>query len=149
MIVITKGLKELGDRGLKETIQRVVDKVARFFGRGGGNPGEAANRAMHEAYKDGLRAAMQKPSVTDENLGALLNSLYRPGAKVGSGSTAAAVRQELATGRSVGGKLHSQKAGDYIKGLQRWINGNPGASLGDRAAAENVLKDLQNAMSGR
>ena len=57
-----------------------------------------------------------------------------------------AVRQELATGASVGGKMHSQKAARSITALEKWLERNPTARPGDRAAAENVIKDTRNAI---
>lgn len=109
---------------------------------------EAANRARHERYVDQLRAAMGKPSTTDPELSRLMDKLYRQNAQVGSGSTAAAVRHELATGQLVGGRSHLQKARDMITALERWLDRNPTASPGDRAAAENVIRDMQNALAG-
>ncbi|MFP1528246.1 type IV secretion protein Rhs [Escherichia coli] len=79
----------------------------------------------------------------------IIDDLYRPNAKVGSGSTADAVRYELATGEKVGGRGHVLKAQDYTRALQDWLDKNPTASPGDRAAAENVLQDLQNALGGK
>jgi hypothetical protein len=79
----------------------------------------------------------------------LFDDPYRENAKIGRGSTADAVRHELSTGQSVGGKTYSQKAEDYSRALQDWIKRNPMAPSGDRAAAENVLKDLQNALKGK
>ncbi len=111
--------------------------------------GAAANIAAHEAYKDGLRGAMSKPAVSDSALARLIDPLYRPNATVGSGSTAAAIRQELATGQPVGGAFHSQKAADSIRALERWLSNNPTARPGDRAAAENVIRDMSNALGGR
>lgn len=78
-----------------------------------------------------------------------MDDLYRDGAKIGTGSTADAVRYENQTGSAVGGVYHSQKAQDYSTALQRWLDGNPGASFSDRSAAQNVLKDLQNALKGK
>lgn len=110
--------------------------------------GGAANRAAFEAYKTELRAQMGRPAATDARLNSLLDELYRPNAQVGSGSTAAAVRQELATKQAVGGRFHSQKAADMIKALEKWLRQNPTAMPRDRAAAENVMLDLQNALNG-
>jgi hypothetical protein len=110
---------------------------------------EAKNIATHEAYKDSLRASMSKPVVSDPKLADLIDELYRPNAKIGSGSTAAAVRQELATGQPVGGAFHTQKAEDSIRSLERWLTQNPTALQGDRAAAENIIKDLRNALEGK
>jgi Pretoxin HINT domain len=108
--------------------------------------GDPSNRASFEKYVDDLRANMERPNATDPNLNGLLDNLYRPNATVGSGSTAAAVRQEAITGQSIGGRFHTQKAEDSIRALQRWLNNNPEAPTVDRAAAENVLRDLSNAL---
>lgn len=78
-----------------------------------------------------------------------MDDLYRDGAKIGSGSTADAVRYELATGQPVGGVWHTQKAQDYSKALSSWVERNPNASFSDRSAATNVLRDLQNALRGK
>jgi filamentous hemagglutinin len=79
----------------------------------------------------------------------MMDDLYRDGAQIGSGSTADAVRYENATGQPVGGVFHSEKASNYIAGLQRWLNNNPNASATDIAAARNVLRDLANALRGK
>jgi len=112
-------------------------------------PGSGAeNIASYEVYKDGLRAQMSRPVVSDARLSSLFDDLYRPNALVGSGSTAAAVRTELLTGTTVGGKLHSQKAENSIRSLEKWLQINPNARSGDRAAAENVIRDTQSALRG-
>lgn len=108
----------------------------------------AANRAEFERYQQIMRERMAKPATTDPVLSQAMNEMYRDGARVGSGSTAAAVRQERATGGTVGGRTHTQKAEGYVKFLERWLEKNPTASPGDRAAAENVLRDLRNALAG-
>lgn len=33
-----------------------------------------------------------------------------------------------------------------ITALEKWLKNNPAARLGDRAAAENIVKDLRNAL---
>ncbi|ESE57398.1 Rhs family protein, partial [Salmonella enterica subsp. salamae serovar 58:l,z13,z28:z6 str. 00-0163] len=125
-------------------------------GAGSGSPNgwgpedeqDARHREQHERYKDELRQQMEKPTVEDAELKNIIDDLYRPNAKVGSGSTADAVRYELSTGEKVGGRGHIQKAEQYSESLQRWLNKNPSASPGDRAAAENVLRDLRRALRG-
>jgi hypothetical protein len=82
---------------------------------------------------------MSKPSVEDAQLQNLMNGLYRPNAKISSGSTADAIRHELATGEAVGGRLHLQKGADSIRALEKWLGNNPNARPGDRAAAEDVI----------
>jgi hypothetical protein len=109
---------------------------------------DAANAAQYARYQQALRALMGKPHTRDPDLTRLMDNLYRPNAKIGSGSTAAAVRHELATGQLVGGVNHSQKARDMIVALERWLKNHPTATPGDRAAAENVIKDLRDALAG-
>lgn len=75
-----------------------------------------------------------------------LSQNYRKGANVGSGSTAAAVRQEAITGTPVGGRWHKQKAEDTIRALEKWQENNPKALTVDKAAAENVLRDLKSSL---
>ncbi|MFS3696901.1 hypothetical protein ACK6T2_20020, partial [Escherichia coli] len=101
------------------------------------------------SYTKSVSWQHHQPDVTDSNLKNIIDDLYRPNAKVGSGSTADAVRYELATGEKVGGRGHVLKAQDYTRALQDWLDKNPTASPGDRAAAENVLQDLQNALGGK
>ncbi|MEQ9891957.1 hemagglutinin repeat-containing protein [Pectobacterium aroidearum] len=142
------------------------EQKAELGGTGSGTPGgwepqdeenarnsdsssDPKSRSQYEQYVDSLRASMEKPNVKDDNLKNIINDLYRPNAKVGSGSTADAVRYELATGEKVGGRGHVEKAQTYSKALQDWLNKNPQASSSDKAAAENVLKDMQNALKGK
>jgi len=107
------------------------------------------NVVGQEALKTELRAGMKRPIVQDPKLFDIMEELYtdHPN-KVGSGSTAAAFREELVTGKPVGGKFHDMKVEQRITNLKGWIRDNPIAMPGDRAAAENVLKDLQNALKG-
>ncbi|UNE62697.1 hemagglutinin repeat-containing protein [Xanthomonas oryzae] len=110
-----------------------------------------ANSASGALYRKYLLASMSKPVVTDPELSSLIDDLYRDGAKIGSGSTADAVRYEMRTGEMVGGRSHSQKAQDYIRALQRWGNendGNPNVSSIDKDYARKVIEDMKNALKG-
>jgi hypothetical protein len=95
--------------------------------------------------------ALPIPKVTDPKLGNLVNDLYK-GAKVpnpiGAGSTADAVRNELATGLATNGKFHSQKAQEYINALSNWQKNTPNASQYDQMVAESLKRDLQSALGG-
>ncbi|WP_440870740.1 hemagglutinin repeat-containing protein [Xanthomonas sacchari] len=108
-----------------------------------------ADAASGARLREDLLASMSKPEVSNPRLSSIIDTLYRDGAKVGSGSTADAVRHELKTGQSVGGKFHSQKAADSIIALQRWLDENPGASFSDRSAAQHVMEDMKNALRGK
>jgi len=46
----------------------------------------------------------------------------------------------------VKGKFHRLKAEQRLLALERWIAKYPHASSGDRAAAENVIQDLGEAL---
>lgn len=106
----------------------------------------ANDRFAFEKYKTLLRTPMEKPYVVDPNLKRLVNFNYKPTAKIGNGSTAAAIRSELATGQRVFGKFHSQKGREMIIKFEKWLRNNPTARPGDRAAAENIIKDLRIAL---
>ncbi len=110
--------------------------------------GAASNRAAFERYTRDLREAMQRPHAQDPHLADMMRQQYRPGAEIGSGSTAAAIRYERATGELASGSNHIQKGQNDMVFLRRWLEGNPTATPGDRAAAENVLRDLQDALRG-
>lgn len=92
--------------------------------------------------------SMDKPAITDASLAHEVNELFREGATIGNGSTAAAVRFELATGQRVGEKLHSIKAQQSINFLGKWLAQNPAAAATDRAAAEQLIRDMSNALRG-
>ncbi len=92
---------------------------------------------------------MGKPHVVDSKLQHFTENLYKPNAKLGSGSTAEAIRYErLFPGETVGGKVHIEKGSNYLVGLKDWLNKNSTATPGDRAAAENMIKDLEDALLG-
>lgn len=112
-------------------------------------PNSPKSRSSFEKYKSELRASMERPHVEDPKLSKVMDDLYRPNAKVRSGSTADAVREEMATGKPVGGRWHTQKANEGVTRLDNWLKKNPTASPGDRAAAENVMRDLQDALGGK
>ncbi|MGG7074619.1 hypothetical protein U5B43_10325 [Campylobacter sp. 9BO] len=91
---------------------------------------------------------MGKVQVKDVKLQKIINTMYREGAKIGSGSTADAVRYELKTGQKVGNKLHIQKAIDNINALNKWLKNNPRANKSDIDTAQKYIKDLTNAING-
>jgi hypothetical protein len=107
----------------------------------------ANNRAFHEVYKVELRKQMEAPYVVDPKLKEFIGELYKPNADVGSGSTAEAIRFEIATGGKVKEKHHVEKGRNAIPFLVKWLRNNPTARPGDIAAAQNILLDLINALS--
>ena len=109
---------------------------------------DAANRAEFEKYQDKLRAEMQKPVVKDKKLNDIIEDLYKEGADTGSGSSAAALREEIRTGKPIKDRYHNQKVPDNINRLEKWLRANrtnEQVARSDIHAAENVLRDCQNA----
>ena len=108
----------------------------------------AVNVVNYIKYKNELLSNMGRVSVKDKNLQNIIDFMYRPNAKIGSGSTADAVRYELKTGENVAGKNHMQKAQDSIKALEKWIKNNSNANKSDVDTAQKYIKDLKNALNG-
>ena len=104
--------------------------------------------SAHELYKRELRVKMERPHAENQKLDEILKRYHKDHSTVDSGSTAAALRKELATGQPVGGKFHTQKVEQGIVELGDWLKQNPLASAGNRAAAENMLRDLLDAAKG-
>jgi len=89
------------------------------------------------------------PTVTDPKLQNYVDNLYKGTTnsnRVGTGTTADAVRNELTTGLPTGGTFHSTKAQETINGLTRWLRNNPDASYSDRLVAQSLLDDLVDAL---
>lgn len=106
----------------------------------------ASNNTVHEAYKKQLRTQMDKPVVRDKKLQKEIDKLYRPNAEVGSGSTAAAIRQENVTGAPTKGAFHTQKGNNSIAFLEKWLATHPKADQTDRMAAKSIILDLKDAL---
>ncbi|MDR1387596.1 MAG: DNRLRE domain-containing protein [Propionibacteriaceae bacterium] len=81
----------------------------------------------------------------DTRLRDFIGELYRPGADVGDGGTAAAIIQELATGGLVGERSHIQKGQDAIRYFASRL-GNGTWSPGDQQIALNLMQSLQDAL---
>ncbi len=67
--------------------------------------------------------------------------------KVGNGSIASAIRSYKLSRDSAQKKFHIYKAEKGIKSLELWLKNNQNSSPGDRAAAENIIKDLLNSIA--
>jgi hypothetical protein len=121
--------------------------------------GEARNRALFEIYKRDLRRNMEKPCASDPELRDIVNNIWRDGSDVGNGSTGAAIRYERATGLQVKGKWHLTKGLERLRQLERWLRAHPdpasrtgspvmSPTARDRAIAENIKRDLEDAIYG-
>ena len=86
--------------------------------------------------------------VENSKLKNAINEIYRPGANVGDGGLADAVRHEISTGDLVGGKSHLQKARERVTNLENIIKKQE-LSNGDLEIANALLNDLKNALGGK
>ncbi|MBQ9046677.1 MAG: hypothetical protein IJ120_02145 [Solobacterium sp.] len=82
---------------------------------------------------------------TNRNIKNVIIELYRPGAKVGNGSTAAAIKKEIRTGYLVGGRSHIRKGQERIRQLKKILDTQQ-LSVSDRIIANKLLKDLKKAL---
>ncbi len=153
-VAISEGIRQ-GAQALGQAFGNAAIQVGQVLFSGSaaassdGDPNNeviAANRALHELQKVDYRSVMRRPPTIDPTLTRLMDNMYRENATVGSGSTADAMRYELTTGLQVGGRSHLQKGWESVTAFNRWLQNNPTARPGDRAAAENVLLDLLNAL---
>jgi len=85
----------------KQVKELFTKKIGTKVGDDAVSSNEAHNAANFEKYKDELRGSMSKPNATNGELAGYMDELYRPGATIGSGSTADAIRHELATGGEI------------------------------------------------
>ena len=85
------------------------------------------------------------PTASNPALQRTISALFRPGDKI-AGGTAGAIRHEAITGNPVGGRFHLQKGIERISNLQNILKRQE-FSPADRALAERLLKDLQDAVS--
>lgn len=110
------------------------------------------------AYADRASRAVRlphMPGIDDPKLRKFIENLYRPEAKVGSGSTADAIRRELATGQTVGGKPHVPKGEQAVNGIDNALNPRvaaqkyPQMTAADQDALKLIRGDLDDALRGR
>jgi len=144
-----------------------VAAIQRAPGDGTDPASDPASRAAHQRYLETLREAMAKPGVTDSKLAQIVEKLYRDNPEIGSGSTAAAIRHELATGMPTKGTRHLQAGQDRLNMLKDWLEpqrklreaeeaaraagktvkaAKSAASARDVAIAEHLFLDLQQAV---
>lgn len=86
--------------------------------------------------------------VSNPKLKNTIKEMYRPGAKVGDGGLADAIRYEIKTGKLVGGKSHIQKGTERLRNLER-ISGREALTNQERKIIENLIKDLKQALGGK
>ena len=86
--------------------------------------------------------------VSNPKLKNTIKEMYRPGAKVGDGGLADAIRHEIKTGKLVGGKSHVQKGTERLRNLER-ISKREILTKQERKIVEDLIKDLKRALGGK
>ena len=86
--------------------------------------------------------------VSNSKLKNTIKEMYRPGAKVGDGGLADAIRQEIKTGQLVGGKSHIQKGTERLKNLENILERET-LTKQDIKIIEDLINDLKNALGGK
>lgn len=86
--------------------------------------------------------------VSNPKLKNAIKEMYRPGAKIGDGGLADAIRHELKSGKLVGGKSHIQKGAERLKNLER-ISQQETLTKQERKIVEDLIKDLKSALGGK
>jgi hypothetical protein len=125
-----------GGRGIRGIVNN-SDKLK------AGDKASDVGRSVNLASRDELL-----DSVSNQKLKNAIDQMYRPGATIGNGSLADAVRHELRTGELVGGKSHIQKANERVKNLENIIKKQDLDAI-DLEIANELLKDLQNALNAK
>jgi hypothetical protein len=98
-----------------------------------------------------LAGVLTKPTVSERKLQNLVDNFYKHvnnPARHGNGTTADAIRYELATGKDINGSAHVIKGRETIRGLRNWLRRNPNAPQADRDVAQGIIDDLLAALGG-
>lgn len=85
-------------------------------------------------------------SAQTEEVKDLVKQLYRPGAEIGDGGTADALKHEKETGQLVGNKGHEQKAKERAAQIKKMLSKNPNHV--DKDLLQKLLKALEDALNG-
>ena len=136
-LVVPVFSKVFGQVMKNTAVKAAVESVAE-----GGSIANTSTKLLCTA-RDNLLSAVQNSKLRN-----IVNDLYRPGAKIGSGSSMDAFRLEQLTGGTVGGKTHAIKLLNYRTALQRVWGNRANLSASDRQITKQLLEDIQDALSG-
>jgi hypothetical protein len=151
----TKESVEVDARGAHDELSRMAKEMAaREGGADDGAMGQSADPGEESPNDDekerrgvvqGDKNDIRKPTADDPELKRVIDDLFQSSDRY-SGGTAGAVRREAMTRLQTGGRWHAQKAQDNINRLNRLLRTRH-MSPRDRATAEAMRSDLQNALS--
>lgn len=103
---------------------------------------EAAEKVAKSTRETLLDAA------SNRKLKNTIDQLYRPGATIGDGGLADAIRYQLSTGELVGGKDHLIKGAERVRNLENIIKHEKLNNI-DKQLAQKLLIELKNALRGK
>lgn len=113
-----------------------------------GTGGKARAQPAADATDAGVSNVLATPEVVNAKLQNIVNDLYKgtinPN-RVGTGTTADAVRSERETGLPTGGTFHFVKATQYSVALSKLLT-NGDLNWYDQVVAQSLLNDLQDAL---
>lgn len=116
-------------------------------GSGAGGPSKRNGNANGNNMKRSQKGRELLDKASNEKLKNHIKELYRPGAKVGDGGAADALKAENKTGQKVGGKSHATKAKERLSALKKLYNkGNLSAK--DKSITKKLIDDLEDALKG-
>jgi hypothetical protein len=141
--------KQLSRCGLIDVYANIVkNNIIQFSNRNVVYYCRANSRLQLEMLKTQYRQQanwINPVEIKNDKLFNIIDSAYKPGAKVGSGSTSDAIRLEIIdSGRKVGNRRHLIKGKDLIVSLERLLKSDK-LSSHERMIAENVRLDLLDA----
>lgn len=122
----------IGEAGDAAKVARIADKAS-----------DAARVAKRSHKGTKLLNKVSNPKLKNT-----IKEMYRPGAKVGDGGLAAAIRHEIKTGNLVGGKSHIQKGIERLKNLER-ISNRENLSKQEIKIINELITDLKKALGGK
>ncbi len=105
-------------------------------------------RALLELETDSMSAVGKEllSQAQEDITKKIIKELYRPGAKIGDGGTADALKYEKQTGKTIAGKGHAIKAKERANQIKKIISKNPNHP--DKLVLQKLLNDLEDALKG-
>ena len=98
----------------------------------------------------GQRPARSQPEVEDFKLKNYVDQLFKGidnPRRTGDGTTMDAIRHEIRTGETVHNRRHIIKGEETLRGLERWMERHPDAPAPDRRVAEQLIRELREALA--
>jgi len=152
MNLVTKITNNTGATKVVETANKVQSNPV--TAKIENNAGKAVNNPVVNKVTSNIgNAASNIPKVTDQKLQNLINNNLYKGAnnpnRIGSGSTADAIRNEFRTGQQTFGRWHETQGQENINAINNWLRKYPNASESDIKIANTIKDDITNALQGK